>query len=71
MVTTSTIRVVTWAGGVVVAGGAFGMAWATQPIEVPVWAVLVLTFVPTSDLIDVVQELLEGTAEKFGAENRK
>ena len=70
MVATATIRLLGWGGAFVFSAGAFGLAWATQTLEVPLWAVLVLTFVPTSDLIEVIQSVVDAAAEKAGAEKR-
>ena len=42
-----------------------GMEWATQTVELPLWAALVLIFVPTSKLIDLAEQLLESTAKRF------
>ena len=64
MVATSAARVVVWSAGAVVAGSAFGMGWAGQEVSVPLWGLLVLTFVPTSDLIETTRLMLDSVAEK-------
>ena len=71
MVPTSTIRVIIWVASFVTAGAAFGMDWAIQSVEVPLWALLVLTFIPTSDLIDVVQDIIDAVSSKVTVEEGK
>ena len=68
---TAAIRVVLWTTSLLGAGAAFGMAWATQTIEVPLWSLLVLTFIPTSDLIDVAQDVLDALAAKAKHKEKK
>ncbi|WP_049925364.1 hypothetical protein [Halopiger goleimassiliensis] len=65
MVTTSTIRVVAWTASLVTAGAAFGMDWAIQTVEIPLWALLVVTFVPTRDLVDATIEILDAVVQKM------
>lgn len=63
-ITTGTVRIIGWAGGLVLGASAFGMSWATQSVQVPLWAAFVLTFIPTSDLIDAVQDVLDAVTNR-------
>lgn len=65
MVATSTIRVTAWTISLVTAGAAFGMEWATQPVEIPLWALLVVTFVPTRALVDAALDIIDAVVQKF------
>ncbi|WP_265112295.1 hypothetical protein [Halosolutus halophilus] len=64
MVATSTLRVILWGTSLLTAGAAFGMDWAIQSVEVPLWAFLVVTFVPTRDLVDAVTDVLDAAVRK-------
>ncbi|WP_265109189.1 hypothetical protein [Halosolutus halophilus] len=64
MVATSTLRVVLWGTSLLTAGAAFGMDWAIQTVQIPLWALLVVTFVPTRDLVDAVTDVLDATVRK-------
>jgi ABC-type multidrug transport system permease subunit len=64
----NTVRFVSWGVGLVLAGSAFGVGWATQPVEVPLWGLFVVTFVPTSDLIDAIREVLDAAVAKAAGE---
>ena len=70
MVATSTLRIAGWAGGAVLAGSAFGMGWVAQAVEIPLWGLLVLTFIPTRDLIQATQEILDAVVAKVAGEQR-
>ena len=65
MVATSTIRVAAWTISLATAGAAFGMDWAIQPVEIPLWALLVVTFVPTRDLVDATIDIIDAVVQKF------
>lgn len=65
MVATSTIRVTAWTISLATAGAAFGMDWAIQPVEIPLWALLVVTFVPTRALVDAALEIIDALVQKF------
>lgn len=51
-------RIGLWATSALMGGATYGLGWAQQDVSVPIWALLVLTFVPTSDLIAVVRSRL-------------
>jgi Flp pilus assembly protein TadB len=36
-----------------------GVEWLGQPVEIPLAGLLILTFIPTSDLIQVARQQLE------------
>jgi hypothetical protein len=69
MVAASTVRVVGWTAGFTLSAGAFGLGWANQDIAVPLWALLVLTFVPTADLISAVRVALDNFTSKLAPSN--
>lgn len=52
---------VAWSLSVVLGAAAFGLSWLTATTEVPLWGLLVLTFVPTTDLISFVRQRLGQT----------
>lgn len=59
MIGHGTSRVLLWASSAVGAVALNGFEWAGQTIEIPFMWLLVLTFVPTSDLIDVWRAQLD------------
>ena len=60
MVTATALRLGGWVIGATVGGAAFGMGWATQEIAIPLWALLVLTFLPTLELMVFLGQFLPG-----------
>lgn len=52
---------VAWSLSVFLGATAFGLAWLTTTTQVPLWGLLVLTFVPTTDLISFVRQRLGQT----------
>lgn len=34
----------------------FGLGWLSAPVEVPLWGLLLLTFVPTRELTETIRE---------------
>jgi hypothetical protein len=57
--------IVLWVGSVFVAVGGVGFAWASQSVEVPLVWVLVLTFIPTRDLTQFFQRVLDASVSKI------
>lgn len=60
MVTATALRLGGWVIGATAGGAAFGMGWATQEIAIPLWALLVLTFLPTLELMVFFGQFLPG-----------
>lgn len=55
----NTLRAASWILGTATGASMFGLQWATQTLDTPVWALLVLTFVPTSELIATLLTFLQ------------
>lgn len=70
MVATGAVRIVIWGGGAILAGSAFGMDWVMQEVSIPLWGLLVLTFVPTRDLIQAAQDILDAVVAKVAGEKK-
>lgn len=60
----SAVRAVGWTAGLIVGASMFGLSWATQSVEVPLWGLMVLTFVPTRDFIEAFRGLLNGVQQR-------
>lgn len=50
------LRAILWSASVAVSGAAFGLSWLTQTVELPVWALLALTFIPTREITDGLRQ---------------
>lgn len=55
----SASRITVWGLSLIGAAAVGGLAWLSQTVEVPLVAILILTFVPTMDLIRVARSWLE------------
>lgn len=51
-------RLLLWSGSVIVTGSAVGMGWMMSTVQIPISWLLLLTFVPTTELIDVIRSNL-------------
>lgn len=49
----------TWTVLAASGGLLFGVGWLVRPVEVPLWAILVLTFVPTREVTDAIKAPLQ------------
>lgn len=59
-------RIVAWSG---LLGFSFlmtGVTWATQSVEVPIWAILVLTFVPLESIVEALKVKLPSENQTNG-----
>jgi hypothetical protein len=52
------LRPITWLATGIVASAAFGLAWFTQTVEVPIWGLLMLTFVPLESTVGAIKARL-------------
>lgn len=61
-------RPITWLATGIVASIGFGLAWAAEPVEVPLWAVLLLTFMPLESIVEAIKTKLpaENTTQNNG-----
>lgn len=59
MVTAALLRATGWTLAAVVSLSLTGAAWLGQDVEVPLFGLLVLTFIPTVDLIEVARTQLD------------
>ena len=53
------LRAAGWTVGTVIALTMTGAAWLGQPVTIPLAGLLVLTFIPTADLIAVARQQLD------------
>jgi hypothetical protein len=53
------VRILGWVGGVMAAAGVWGLEWLSQPVTVPLAGLLILTFVPTADMIHIARTQLD------------
>ena len=58
------IRTVIWIISIGGLSAAFGAGWMTQSVDMPLYAVLILTFIPTLELIDWVRSYVERRSKK-------
>ena len=60
MIASPISRVIVWTAGTLGLAGLTGdVSFMGQTVNLPLWAVLALTFIPTSDLIEVAQSGLD------------
>ena len=66
MIASPLARVAVWTAGTLGLVGLTGdVSFMAQSVDLPLWAVLALTFIPTSDLIEVAQSGLDRLEKRF------
>lgn len=67
MPTPALLRATGWTLAAVVSLSVTGAAWLGQDVDVPLFGLLVLTFVPTADLIAVARDQLDRFKRRSGS----
>ena len=61
-------RIVAWAGASGVLAITDGLGFMGQPVEVPLWAFLMVAFLPLGELVDLVRHRVDGLEPRGSAD---